>query len=814
MSTKRILLCSVAVGLALPALPVAAQQQVEEVIVTARKREESILNVPVVATVLSQKALEEANTDDLFSLKSYVPGLLMGTSTNSVGTQVSLRGVGSTAQNATMDQSISLNIDGLALGQGVAYQAGMFDVGQVEVLKGPQALFYGKNSPGGVISLRSADPTSEVEIIARAGYEFEAREKVGELILSGPVSDSLKARLAVKYSDSDGYFYNKAVAAPGWGTLNPPSDRLARSKNWILRGTLLWEPIDNYSARLKLNYTNEDTNGNTSGTQVVSCPDGTGPVPGTNIPFMVGEDCKLDRAYRHPYPDLAFYPSASIVPNNGKYFTKATQAFGTLEQNLGITDDLTFTSVSAVYVNEYQSLMHGSSTPSIQPFVQTQHFKNRQITQEFRLTSDFAESPLNFMAGAFYQYGRQTNHVLVLTNRLMGPLPPTLMNVHHQIKIDSLSLFGQGIWDVTDQLEIAAGARWTKEERDHVMTNYYIGNGPIGRIFRPDPSIGADNISPEVSVTYKPTTDLTLFGSYKQGFKSGSYNSSNFQSPTVIASFDDEKVKGGEFGLKSRLLDRTLSFNAAAYYYKYSDLQVGALELSEQPGTSGTINRTYINRTLNAAAAVVKGIELDATYDPVQIDGLTIRGSLNYNRARYTDFTNAPCGNGQTIAQGCNQLFNASLNKYGAQDLSGKPLVRAPDWAATLGFDYVKPVGNNGMTVAIGANANYTSKYSTTLVNLPGFDQKAFYKVNASIALRGRDDAWELALIGNNIGDKLTRGLCFNSNVQNGTLLGGQISGTAMAGPAGGDEATCAIDRGREVWVRFTVRPSEWMRNR
>jgi iron complex outermembrane receptor protein len=802
MLRKRLLLSTVAAGLLSQAAPAAAQQ-VEEVIVTARKRQESILNVPVVQTVLTQETLQQAATDDLFSLKSYVPGLLMGTSTNSVGTQVSLRGVGTTAQNATMDQSVSLNIDGLALSQGVAYQAGMFDVGQVEILKGPQALFYGKNSPGGVISLRSIDPTDEVEVIAIGGYEFEAREKTGQLILSGPLSDALKARLAVKYSDSDGYFKNGGVALPGFGTRNPPNKRLAPSRNWIMRGTVLFDPTEAYSARLKVNYTHDYYDGTTSGTQAVYCPDGTGPVAPLNLPFMAGENCKQDRYYNHPYPDPASFLGG--LPNGGDFFTRTSQAFGSLEQNLKLSDNLTITSVTGLYSNWFNSLMQGSSTSAIAPYVQEYKFSNRQITQEIRLTSDYQESPVNFMVGGFYQDGKQRNLAEIFGNSRF--LTPYLQFVQHQVDIKSVSVFGQVMWDITDKLELAGGARWTDEKRKHQEYNLNIANAPIGPVARPDPKISSSNISPEVSLTYKPTEDLTVFGSYKQGFKSGSFNTVNFISPTTLASFNDEKVKGFEIGLKSRFFDRTLAFNAAVYNYRYTDLQVGGLILGDQPGPGGTVNRVFIQRVLNAASARVKGAEFDFTYLPPQIEGLTLRGALNYNRARYISFPNAPCGNGQTISQGCNQLLNPATGRFVAQDLGGRPLVRAPDWAATFGASYERSVGKD-MTLALATDWNYTSKYVTTLVDLPGFRQAPFYKINASIALRGREDAWEVALIGNNLTDKLTRGLCFNSNVQNGTIFGGQVNGAALPGPAGNDEAVCALDRGREVWIRVTVKPS------
>lgn len=222
------ILCGVSLlsmGWAAPAL---AQERPQagfddsEIIVMARKREESILKVPVIVTAISNEQIDNVAITNVTELPKLAPGLLIAGNLLSIGPQVTLRGVGTSSFDPGVDQSISLNIDGLSLGQGLAFGSAMFDVGQVEVLRGPQALFFGKSSPGGVISLRTADPTDEYEIMARAGYEFYARETRGELVVSGPVTDTLKARVATMYSAADGWFKNNAIAEPGTGATARP----------------------------------------------------------------------------------------------------------------------------------------------------------------------------------------------------------------------------------------------------------------------------------------------------------------------------------------------------------------------------------------------------------------------------------------------------------------------------------------------------------------------------------------------------------------------------------------------------------------
>jgi iron complex outermembrane receptor protein len=198
MYRKLLLVSAATCAFAIPAAA-SAQGQVQEVIVTARKRQESALKVPVVETALPAEQLDRVQVKDLKDIAKLVPGLNLAQNTGALGTQVSLRGVGTSAINAGIDASIALNVDGLQITQGVAYGSALFDVGQVEVLKGPQALFFGKNSPGGVIAVRTADPTDRFELSARYGHEFQAQQARTEVIVSGPITEGLLARLSGLY---------------------------------------------------------------------------------------------------------------------------------------------------------------------------------------------------------------------------------------------------------------------------------------------------------------------------------------------------------------------------------------------------------------------------------------------------------------------------------------------------------------------------------------------------------------------------------------------------------------------------------------
>ncbi|VWX53315.1 TonB-dependent receptor [Novosphingobium sp. 9U] len=768
------------------------------IIVTARKRQESILNVPVVEAVVSAETLENHQIVDLHALTSFVPGIKMGNSVLTIGTQISLRGVGTTSLDAGIDQSVSLNIDGLQLSQGLAYQSGFFDLAQAEVLKGPQALFFGKSSPGGVIALTTADPGKEWEAIGRASYEFQARQRRGELMLSGPLTDTFGVRLAGMLSKEDGWFKNPATAAPGLGGANPKYDRINPSKNWIMRGTAVYEPSPAFRARLKVNFTHDRAEGGGS-PQVSSCPDGIGAPSG--VPFFnPNEDCKYDRT--HYLVD--FSPAAfPLALNGGTPFLDLDQHFGTLEMVARLTDGVTATSTSGYYKAKSSTFINSTSGGYAASLLYTDNrFRRRDLTQEFRIESDFGESPVNFLAGLFYQDGQVYNRITAGGNTALR-LPALLASGEHNLSIDSVSLFGQLRWKPVPVLEIAGGARWTSEQRSDRPTLINAAAGGYLPVTPPTPKISSRNWSPELTATYTPTDDFTLFASLKQAYKSGSFTITNPQTrPVSDNSFGDERVRGAEVGIKARAFDRALFVNLAGYYYRYKGLQVGATEPTDPTGPSGGLP---ITRTLNAGSAEVYGADFDAAFRPAGIEGLMLNAALNWNHARFLKLENVPCYGGQTIAAGC-VITPIGTGVAPVQDLSGIPLVRAPEWQATFGFGYEMPVGS-GMTLSLGNSNEYSSRYLAGLGRRRDLYQRAYIKVNGYLALKAANESWELSLVGNNLNNKLTSGNKLTSNFANSVILFGQQTGTNGAGPAGVDEILTFDEPGRQVFLKLTLRP-------
>jgi iron complex outermembrane receptor protein len=312
------------------------------------------------------------------------------------------------------------------------------------------------------------------------------------------------------------------------------------------------------------------------------------------------------------------------------------------------------------------------------------------------------------------------------------------------------------------------------------------------------PRIHTNNAKPEFTASYRPTDTLTLFASYKTGYKSGSLNIATGASPGQNNSYGNENVKGGEIGLKSRLLDRRLAVDVAGYDYDYTGLQVTTLV----PGPT----LLPVARTLNAGRAVTYGIELESAYKPRMVEGLRLQVAANWNHARFQELNNVPCWGGQMISQGCNQLLNPGTRLFTAQNLNGIPLLDAPDWSGSFGFDYERPIGS-GLSLAFSNNNHFSSNYLADLGRRPDFYQGGSIKADLSIALKGRQDRWEVSLVGRDLNNALTSSTCANANLAGGLLFGGEFTGGTTRGPAGIDEVICYVDPGREVWLTVTLRP-------
>ena len=748
---------------------VPSNRKLEEVIVTARKRDETLQDIPVTVSALDQQQIKDFRIERIGDLSAQVPGFVATDTTDAApqGT-LSLRGVKTGAVGVGSDQTVAINIDGVQIENPFALRAGQLDLQQVEILKGPQALFFGKNVTGGVVSLKSANPTDELFVKATLGYEFNAEETFGELIVSGPLSDTLGARLALRNVSLNGWVENRAT--------RPVVTRSSPKYDEILgRLTLAWDPNDEFSANLKLSFADRDGLA-TNNSEKVACAN----------PTFTPSDCTSD--FVNFIADAPGYDPAD----------DSESTIVSLSMDWDISENFNLSSTTGYYnitdlTQGQQFVIDTEVTGDVAANIDTEF---ESFSQELRLASNF-DGPFNFMVGAFVddRSGQQDQSDFVFG--VIGPVPETTQ----RLEAESYSVFVQGSYQINEELELSAGVRYTDEEKSYSgeFTEDFLVPTPMGLVpvvtagtpIIPSTSdIQADETSPEITLTWQPEgRDLTVFSAYKEGFKSGSFDLSApnaflaFAPPGVgVLDYNPETAQGFEIGFKSYLLDGTLRFNATAYSYEYENLQVASIDL-----VTGFIG------TINASGSEVKGFEADIVWKPQNVDGLTITGALNYNDGSYSDDFFALCNTVQVSTGACPfDLDPDPLSGPTFQNLNGESLSQAPDWAGNLGFTYESGFGDK-LGYRFGLNLVYSDSFIAHPNNDPRAVTDSFTMLHGSFNLYNNESGWEIALIGRNLTDE---NVVFSYNDQVLSAPRGQL--VDLNGPAA---------RAREIVLQFS---KEW----
>ncbi|WP_340318174.1 TonB-dependent receptor [Rhizorhabdus argentea] len=784
-----------------PVVPAAAAQAapepVDDILVTARRRDEASIAVPVMLTAVSGAELQRRAINDMDSLARLVPGLtIAGAGGSTQGGTVVLRGVAGPDTNPLGDQAVSFNIDGVQVAKSSIRRLAFMDLQQVEVLKGPQALFFGKNSPGGIISVRSADPTPHLAAKASLGYEFKAHEWRGEGFISGPLTDTLGARLAFYGSHMRGWV--KSLVPEN--SLFPPFHRYGpRSREFDVRGTLKFDPTDRFSARLKLSYGKTKGAGQAENSQVVACPLGISQLQG------IVSDCKANnRNNRTDNVGTVFTPYEPGF-RNGETYAEQEQILAGLELNYALTDTIDLTSVTGFYRSNYKGAEHFSRYP-VQPILMFGFslglpqiltylpFRNREISQEFRANSHF-DGPLNFTIGGIITDTRSSigSHFFINATN-----PVEIRQFSLTQNGTAYSVFGQARYDVTPQLELSAGGRYSYERKTLPVTLFDFTSSrtaPMVPYQTPVDRVSFNDFSPELTINYRPTDQLTLFASYKRGFLSGGFNGA-VANPAIALNYGPQKIRGFEGGVKARLFGGALRTNLSLYNYEVPGLQITAFE---QPPGGGA----QVGTIRNAGGARTKGIEFDMTYR-TPIEGLSLSGALSYNHARFTEYF-GPCWTGQSQGQGCNFLALGgglarpirSAEIGNVQDLAGRQLINAPEWAGSIGANYETSLGSR-LSLGLSGEVNFASSVPTDATLNPLLISRDRWLFDAAVQVGDAEDRWEVALIGRNLTNDF-----YWSGGQELAFTGSRPTGGPTPGvPA---DAYAVLNRGREIMLRLTV---------
>lgn len=769
-----------------PAREAQSAVTVGDVVVTARRRTERLLDVPVAATAVTMAQIRQYDFQSVADIKLAVPNISFDRGFTGSAASIALRGVSSSSLDAGLEQSVLLDYDGTPISRGRVISDGLFDVGGIDVLEGPQALFFGKNSPGGVVSIKSLNPTSTWQGYVRAGYEFTAHEPSVEAAIGGPITDKLGVRIAIIESQSDGYEHNNDVdgvvdpfrtaklPANDGGTTDQPGKALYGAESRTAgRLTLRYEdgPLD---ATFKMLASWYSSDGLLSLGEVMSCPGGA------QFPITTGHadpngDCHLDGHNSVGLPPQAVLDSWPEVRkyNNGHPYTRDATLLPTLTVNYKI-DNITLSSITSLFHYDFVNQGNADST-SYSYYYSYNDERNTSFVQELRAVSSF-EGPLNFAVGGYYEHDDRPFQNGTASIVPIDPATGRLDNfdLNDSNKADAFSGFAQVSYKPVPSLEIAGGARYTSETTHITLQDAYVNPVaaasflPVGTVL--SGSRSEDNISPEATITWHPMHNVMIYGAYKTGYLAGGFsNPGNIGIHLTIATdtYGEEKARGFEGGSKFSLMGDTVSGSLVGYRYTYSGLQLTSLDSTANPP---------IIRTQNAGSSLSQGLEFNLNYRPV--NALLLRTSVNYNDAHFNSFPAAQCYAGQTSLLGC---------VGGVQSLSGSTIYRAPKWVLTLGASYDFDLGA-GYRLQVNGDLRSTSGYFTELNENPLSYQGAYVLLNAGARLTLPGDRWSVAVIGRNLNNKFY-----------GTLGSDKVAGVGEVVTVPGEPRTVAV----QVEARF-----------
>ncbi len=690
--------------------PRAGEQRLGEIVVTAQKREQKLQDVPVSITAVTGEQIADLKVTDLRSIQSYVPN--MAVLNSGVNPVVFIRGFGSGPNNVAFDQEVSVYLDGIYGGRGAQFSAPFFDLERMEVLRGPQGALFGRNTAAGAISLITARPTNTAEGYVTAGYDFERKGFDVSAVASGPLSETLSARLAGKVTRQDGYIHND---------YNDRDEPLLRDV--MGRLTLRWRPSSDVDVVFKNEYGKHQLKG------------------GVTVSGSLTED-----VYDNDFGDSRYisdnYAGAGLDEGSGiKTWNSAINAdIGLGSHTLSFVGGYShFTTNRFTAYDEYAPDGTLPAANGNAKFGNGFPERFSQWSGELRLASPLSQF-LEYVVGVYYDTSdyhlHQDSYYRNIAN-LAGH-----QSTDFDQSGDTWSAFGQGTMNFTDALRLIGGLRYSKVKKSAYFTQYTVSGSPLNPI-GPDRSgkLSEDYLDPSGTLQLDVSHDIMLYATIARGSKSGGFVSNTYNVAADGFQFAPERSTNYEIGIKSTLGNGLATINLAAFQMDFTDLQQSAYDPDR---------RTFFTR--NAAKARSKGVELEVQLVPA--DNFSINANLAYLDAKFIDYPGAPCLTYETVAQ-CNSADPASL---AAHNIAGLPLQFAPKWSGNVGFRHRADLGNDMQLIA-GANAQFRSKYFIADGYSPIWGvQDGWAKFDARVQFGPQDDRWNIALVGRNLSDVHTRG--------------------------------------------------------
>lgn len=704
----------------------ARNRFIEEIVVTAQKREENLQDVPISVAAFSGEALEARGVDDPTALAAVTPGL---TYNELVGySLIYIRGVGSDAFEPTADQSIATYIDGIYLPFGHGLAQNFLKLERIEVLKGPQGTLFGRNATGGAINIVSKKPSDIFDLSIDAGAgSYSSRE--AKIFVTGPLFSSLSASLSLLYSNVDSYY--KLNTESSVRSLEPDE-----TKGVNLR--LLWQPFEQLSVSLNGLITRFEGTGSIANTVENPKPLGAllgihGVDPGTASldyqPFLAADNDLY-------YGQVAWTPAWLDIKLLGSH----------QQVNTDLKYDFDSSEKPVVY-------FHASNQFSDVTTAELQFLSK---------PDGILPNWLQMTAGLYY-YQADTgydpvifgllsaNNPLILPSGLLDPilalLPPSLpipssgvaLNLESTLQTEATAAYLQTTIAMADWLDLTLGGRYQREKRGTTAADVRLetSSSPLPLISFGLDSTTRSDFSPKATLGFKPNSDQLIYVTASKASKSGTYNLPAIYTPPRYVR--PEVVTAFELGNKGAFFSGSLRYSIAAYLNKIKDLQTQIVSL--QSGGAQNL--------VNADRARIRGLDLDLTWQlfPESLPGLVLTVAGSYIDGEYTSF---PDGSGFNETTG---IFfgQGSLTLSPPQDFAGNRAVRTPKYSYTIGPNYSQDIGNG--TLELGMDYAYNSGYFFDTQNT--VRQPRYSVINARIGYLYQPAGLRVTVFGKNLTDEV-----------------------------------------------------------
>jgi iron complex outermembrane recepter protein len=728
----RLVLLGLLIAAPLPAVPAdMAEGILAEVVVTAQKREQSLLDVGIDISVVTGEELARLRIDEIDDLARHISNMNVKNTLGATNPVVTIRGIGLNDFNANSNPTAGVYVDEVFLTSTAMMGFQLFDMDRVEVLKGPQGTLYGRNTTAGAVSFMTRKPTREFEAYVRAGYA-DHRALESEAAIGGPMGEAFAFRLAGKYEDQGTGFSRDRISGDDFGA----ADRLA----W--RAQLEWQPSETLSGTLNVHGGTDRSN--SYGIEHFGTQD--------SVTFELCQPILEGRVDPSSCVDFFGYSDTDGDPYKGDYDLLSSVDVKSLGGSLQLVADLG--AVRLTSITGYESLereqaedFDGSPFRSVDS---TWDANVDQYSQELRLSS--IGGAINWLAGVFYSYDQVDTGD---GNRFDGSdLFFTILSTDWRQRTESAAAFGHVEWPLSDALSLVTGLRYTWEEKQFVGGTADLNPTGESCILDPgcapgfvgpfaltstDDRIKATELSGTIGLNYKPSESWLVYGSVGKGFKSGGFFGGITFSDAELAPFDPEKLIAYESGFKARFAGDTLQLSGAAFYYDYQDIQTFV-----QVSTGGI----SVLKLDNVDEAEVYGLDFDLAWRPAR--GLELRAGLGYVDTR----------------------LGAFVSDLGPQD-AGKQLPNAPQWTFAGMASYEWPVGAQ-YTMSVGVDASYTDGVFKEALNFGYLAAPSYWLSNARVALSAADTHWELAAWVHNLGEEEYIVDAFDNGVGNGIRLFGE----------------------------------------